>query len=347
MSDFSNEWQGLALRLLAQCATQQHELPVRALSSPPKPCSLAALTERKIDTLYYLQYESAASAQSLYDKVWKAQRAALQEVVAAFSASDVVPIVVKGAEFINRFFCGRSIGLMNDIDVLIQRPHLGCAKRVLHEQGFSQSYFAKEQMALVERDVSDIATIEAAHYELAPFCRLDELDLSDDELAIAAGRLGHPLWIIDGVAHAVVEFDIHHGLASDIESERFFQHLIPSSWPGASTLDLGDHLWFTTSRYYNEVAYQGKRSLRDFAYLIALCRSNPDWNKVVRAAHDYRLYPSLFYFLMFVEQLTGQVPSDVLRETNPLTRERLRDAGWQLGPLFDFIEPIPLKHDRI
>ena len=36
------------------------------------------------------------------------------------------------------------------------------------------------------------------------------------------------------------------------------------------------------------------------------------------------------------------IPGEVLAATDPRTTSRRSDWGWQLGPLFDFVEPLPL-----
>jgi hypothetical protein len=162
------------------------------------------------------------------------------------------------------------------------------------------------------------------------------------QIRLAASWQRRPLWVVGGQPYVVLEVDVHHGLAADIESAPFFQRAVNSIYPNALTLSSGDHLWFTISRYYNEVALHGKRSLRDFAYSAALIHSAPDWDRVLTAASEYSLHPSLYYYLYFLNKITSaRVPSEVLNELFPVSKVRLRDWGWQIGKLFDGVEPWP------
>jgi hypothetical protein len=101
-------------------------------------------------------------------------------------------------------------------------------------------------------------------------------------------------------------------------------------------------VWITLTRYYNEVALLGKRYLRDFAYIIPILKNEAiDWDVVLSANRSYELHAPLFYYLNFLRSLGACVPEAVLAETSPLRSERLRDFGWQLGKLFDVLEPSP------
>jgi hypothetical protein len=104
-----------------------------------------------------------------------------------------------------------------------------------------------------------------------------------------------------------------------------------------------DLLWFTASRYYVEVAANGKRTLRELAYVIATMCDAIDWNRLERIAIDYKLGASLYYPLAFLQRALGApVPDSVIDAASPLRNARHGDWGWQLGVLFDFIEPWPL-----
>ncbi|HEV3078071.1 MAG TPA: hypothetical protein VHB47_26900, partial [Thermoanaerobaculia bacterium] len=82
----------------------------------------------------------------------------------------------------------------------------------------------------------------------------------------------------------------------------------------------------------------------DFAYMAPLIMSPEiDWERIVHVANKYQLEPALFYFLSFLERVVGpQAPIEALKELSPLRRKQYRDWGWQLGTLFDFVEPLPL-----
>lgn len=74
--------------------------------------------------------------------------------------------------------------------------------------------------------------------------------------------------LIDDRFLLVIEIDVHHGIASDVESESFFERAVPSVHGVASTMSPTDHVWVVTSRLYNEVSLYGMNSLRSFAYVL-------------------------------------------------------------------------------
>lgn len=331
------DWRVIAVGLL-RWAGKRHDFKLPPLDS----ASLLLLKERRIDSLYYLATASYSPLQSVYTKVWTKQSKALAELLDCLQSVDCETLVVKGAEFIERYYQGAGLSFLNDIDLLVRREHLEKVKRSMHGLGYRQAFFSREAQRLQDRDISDICRIESEHYELAPFCRLEKIELTADEVLIAKDWQSHPLWVVGDTAYAVVEFDFHHQLASDIESGRFFKKVVPSIFPGASTLSLGDHVWFTISRLYHEVALHGKRSLRDFAYVAPVLKENIEWGDVLDAASEYGLHSSLYYYLRFLHSVLGDgVPQHVLENLSPQRGPRLRDWGWQLGPLFDFVEEEP------
>ena len=303
------------------------------------------LANRKIDSLYLLATGKPAARQSLYDKVWNLQRREAERVLAAIASAGLRPLVFKGAEMLSRFYASHGLNLLADIDVMLARAEISRVKPVMFGLGYRQAIFDTELGAPVDRDIEDIAAIEGAHYELAPFSTLLPLSLNDDELEEARTLAPHPIWKIDGnEAFVAVDIDLHHAVATDLESAPFFERAVRSSFSGALTFCDADHAWFMATRLYNEVAIHGKTSLRDFAYLAPLLAAgNVDWEIVLAAAHEYELYPSLYYYLGFLNHLQpGAVPDNVLSALNPLGTERMRDWGWQLEKLLDVLPAMPV-----
>ena len=74
------------------------------------------------------------------------------------------------------------------------------------------------------------------------------------------------------------------------------------------------------------------------------CSATPSTGiRDLRVAVDYELGGSLDHPLAFLRRVFGiAVPDAVLDASSPLRTSRRRDWGWQLGVLFDFIEPCPL-----
>ena len=303
------------------------------------------LATRKVDSLYYIDGAKPAVTQEFYDKVWRVQRRETIAVLTALKDAGLKPLVFKGAEFVEAFFNPHCINVLADTDLLVPRSQIPRVKPVLFVLGYRQAYFCPTQRQLLDRDVADVASIEGSHYELAPFTKLLPLELTIEEVEIAKEWNRPPIWTIGDRGFVAVEFDVHHAVATDIESDQFFERAVASSFPNAWTLCAADHVWFTITRLYTEVALHGKISLRDFSYLVPLLeRQTIDWAVVLDAAKKFHVEPPLFYYLSFLSQLVpGKVPATLLNDLTPLSSERQRDWGWQLEKLFEMVSKMPVE----
>lgn len=337
-------WPRLAVQLL-QWASRGLAIPPSAAQclSSTEEDQVEALRLRDIDSLLYVGCGLDTAAQVLYDKVFGLQQRWLRVLVDRLIEEGISPMIFKGAEILTRFYGSRALGMLSDSDILIDRRELGIAKRVLESMGFRQGRFEVKSGQLREYDILDIAAAESQHYELVPFRMIDLLEVSEEEFILIEEWQSYPVSIVDGRCKVVVEFDVHHRVASDLDCHEFFERSIPSALGRGVTMSLADHLWFTTSRYYSEVANHGLRSLRTFAYLAPMLASaEVDWDVVLGAARVHELRPSLYYYLFFLDRLAGGVmPGEVLDELSPERGSRLRDWGWQLSQLLDQVEPLP------
>jgi hypothetical protein len=300
---------------------------------------LPKLRAAGLDGLYYLATDSNGAEQRVLNRLWKCQRAAWDQFDDCARTTGITCLAFKGAALVRRFFGNNALGAMADVDLLVKRDQAMRCIPVLYDLGYIPGYLDTNAGRLTYRDVVDIASHETEHYELVPYCRLEALDLRDDELA-AAIRIDHQaLRVIDDRAFAVIELDIHHQVATDIPTDQFFDRAVVLK--NSASLSDADHLWFGLSRLYAEVALHGKVSLRDFAYIGPLLTAGEiAWDVVLNAASEYELRPGLFYFLRFLGQLTnGAVPNGVLKELNPTSGARARDWGSQISKLLDLVEP--------
>jgi len=302
------------------------------------------LAEKRIDSLYYLGWEPENAIQALYDFVWGIQRAHLEQLLKDLESEGIDALVLKGAEVFPRCFGDHPIGFMSDVDVLVDRQKLGFAKKVLYAQGYRQATYDQESGTLVDVDIGKISEVEGRHYELVPFCKLVPTGLSS-ECARLDLPAQHPLRVSDNMASVLVEVDVHHRVALDVESAPFFARGRTSALGVGRAISPEDHLWVLTARLYNEVALHGKSDLRDLAYAAAIVRCEAiDWDVVLHAATEQDLHPSLFYYLSFLHRVADlPVPIEILDRMSPLRGVRFRDWGWQLGRLLDFVEPCPIK----
>lgn len=334
----------VAFDLLRWAATQETARGVSARQRITVDVQLLDfLKSREIDSLYHIATGTDDVWQTAYDFVWAEQRAALRGTLQAFGEAGVRALTFKSAELVPRHFGGRSLGFMVDTDLLIPREQIETAKTVLYGAGFRHGVFDKNAGALRDRDVRDVAQIELHHYELAPFTRLVELDANAALLEVAAQHDDHPLYLVDGRPVAVLEIDIHHNVASDAEPAMFFERAVPSTLEQCETFCAADHVWFNLSRYYNEVALFGKRSLRPVAYTLPeIAHGGVDWSVVETVAEELKLGPTLYYFLTLCDRINpGIIPEQTIEKLSPERNSRIRDWGWQLGKLFDFIEDFP------
>ncbi len=260
-------------------------------------------------------------------------------MLGALEAAGAEPLVFKGAAFHLHFHGKRALGMMRDLDLLVPESKLEATRGCLSGLGYRQAPYNQALTGIGPPDSGAVRAYERAHYELYPFKRIVPLDLEAEE----GVEYRLPLMAIDGRLHVAIEVDVHHGVATNIPGAEFFERATREE--GVRTMSAADALWFTTSRFYTEVALDGKRSLRDFAYLLPLLSSGRiEWPVVVAANERYLLHPSLYYYLSFMNWLgEGRlVPADVLEAVSPLRGPRRRDWGWQLGVLFDELEPFPL-----
>ncbi len=236
------------------------------------------------------------------------------------------------------FFGELAVGQMGDLDLLVRRADLEPARRGLARAGFCQGVFSAERAALVPVAEHPREDEEEDHYELYPFMRLEDIGLAPQP----GVEYELPVFVAGDRLRAVVQIDLHFGVATNVGAEQFFERAVERG--GALTMAAADQVWFTTARFYTEVATDGKRSLRDFAYVLPqLAAGGLQWSLVLEANERYLLHPALYYYLSFMNWLgDGRlVPDPVLESLSPRLGPRRRDWGWQLGVLFGGVEPPP------
>jgi hypothetical protein len=338
-------WGRVALELLQSTVGELTVAPEREvwLWEQGRPW-IKELAERKIDSLLYLACNLRTPAQRVYDKVWGRQRDTLLEALRALDSNGIGAVVFKSSEFFADYFDQHSLGILVDVDLLVEIGQLPTLKRILLSSGFRQAHFDVSKRQLIDTDLVQVARHESEHYELYPFTCMREITLDEEERAFVQTRTGQPLWAIEGECFLMVEIDVHRRVVADVDSSELFDRAIPSALGSGMTLSPTDHLWLTMSRYYNEVALHGKCSLREFACLgILMRRAEIDWDLLLKVVREYEIHSSLYYFLSFSNHLfAGLVPDEVLTEMLPLKGRRNRDWGWQIGKLFGGIEPFCL-----
>lgn len=298
----------------------------------------------KIDSLAWFASGRRTVRQQIYEKIWALQRIELLAVIEEARRANIRLLTFKGAELCEALFSSQPIGIYADVDLLVARKSISGARRLFYNLGFRQNLFDDKKGRLVEQDCQSIAEAESMHYELCGFNVLRPLDLTLEEIRVAKRVAAYPLRRIGSKYYVLCEFDIHHGITTDISTDGFFHHAVASGFDGAETLDPTDHLWVILMRFYQEVALYGKSSLRDLAYAARLLgKCHIDWLRFVHTALEYGVAVSNFYLLSFLRQFCdAPVPSGVLRKLTPSRVDRAADYGWQLGKLFGLVEPCPV-----
>lgn len=335
-------WHAIACRILSDYADAETGRPHESIPDS----AWDRLRAMKIDGLFRAADPRSGLLQSAYARIEAMQQASAAEAVQALLARDVTPLAFKGIDLTPRYFADGSPSAMNDIDLLVKRDEIGRARTALLGLGFRQAYFDETRGALVDADIADIADVERMHYELYPFRRILPIDFEPAVAAeLRASPAKQPLVFDDeGGAWLVDEIDLHHSVALDVDPQPLFARARRSVVPGALALDAADHLWLITSRCYNEVALHGKRSLRDFAYIVGILRhESVDWSRVLAVASEYEMRPALYYYLRFADSLFSNrvVDPEVWSRLDPRQGSRARDWGWQLACLFDTLDAFP------
>lgn len=317
----------LALELLGGCgAVDEYRLPPRSGASAN---TMKWLQDRQIDSLLHHRQEQVPEQQVRYDFVLATQRRWWVDALAALAAADVRTIVFKGAEFLERLFAPRALGITHDIDLLVGRSQLDEALEVLLALGFRQ-HVVRHDGTLRSRSAEELKGYYSRHYELAPLLLLHPIGDS------WSGQVAWPMVEINGEVNLAVYADLHFGVATNVSGEQFFERAQTSAYGIAETMSDADHLWFLASRLYSEWAFHEKRSLRDLAYMASLVgKPTVSWEVVEESARRYALGPSLFHVLAFLEQLLRiKVPGEVLAACDPSARSYRRDAGAQVHHWF-------------
>lgn len=341
-----SNWRQCAIELIRWVLLQK-PLPNEVESARHDPSVISELAKRRIDSLLYLACDPTAIEQQLHDRVLSIQLRLLGNAVESLKREEIIPITLKSAEFLPRYFHSRAISHSEDFDILVQKYQIPGAKRALLDGGWRQAVYDPTSCQLKDIKASNVAAVEASHYELAPFRRLEEVRLSERELEFA--RVWHQEWpsypvrVSDDRCFVISELDVHFGLFQDFDPSALFDRSINGTLEGTRTLAVSDHLWITSTRYYNEVALHNKQSLRDFAFIAALMRGGDvDWDFICRVAESLENRPALFYPIYFLSCLGGNlVDQQFFQRLSPARGNRHRDWGWMLGRLFDVVEPMP------
>ena len=226
---------------------------------------------------------------------------------------------------------------MRDLDLLVRPEHLGLVRSALLEQGFLPGAFDRTKGRIVPfaRGVEEY--LATHHYELAPFSRAFEVQVTyERDQARAIQRLLAPAIDLierDGKLVCAFEYDLHFNLSMDLA--------LDDAWYRVRRKHLGDgvyvhvqapseKLWFLAGRLYHEAANRDA-TMRQWIDLLAVAwrhRTTIDWDRVLTIARRYGLHSSIYYTGWHANELLGDVvPWRVIDACAP-PRNKRRNHDW-------------------
>lgn len=328
-----DSWKDVAFFLFSNCS----DLKGKKFSLSIDDSIISKLKEKQIDSLYYFQFDPLNRQQQFYEWVWGIQTQCLQKVLDALNKEGISYLIFKGAEFIGRYYDHKPINLVYDIDFLVPQKEIMKVQSIMHSLGYHYGSIDPGSFKYEYLDIHEAGKIMQYHYELPSLSKPITTSLPESFSEFCTENPTFSVWHDQYKTIVFAEFDFHYQLALDVVGDEVFDRKVASIYPGAYTLNPADSLWFTLSKYYNEVALHGKSSLRDFVYLIALLNNESiDWKIFLSSVREYKLHHSTYYFLFFCNLfLQKPVPEEIFSELDPLKNNRLKDWGWQIEKLFE------------
>ncbi len=280
-----------------------------------------------------------------YRDAWQFQRCEFVEVLQTLNSAGIAPTTFKGCELFERYSDGGSFGLMTDVDIIVSKDELIETMSILYQRGMKPGSIDYETGTFQPLKIEEIGAVEMHHFQLPPFLVMKEVKLTPESFQFARAHGRRPLKVFGERCYLIFEIDVHNRTALDIPFEIFADHRCESAFTKAKTLSPTDHLWSITVRYYNEVALHRKTSLREFIYIAMIIRNEQvDWRRFLELTREFATYAACYYPLAFLRSIEpSRISEAVLTELRPAEGRRGRDYGWQLGKLFDFIEPLPFR----
>ncbi|SDQ29258.1 nucleotidyltransferase family protein [Pseudovibrio sp. Tun.PSC04-5.I4] len=330
----------VSLRLLANIPAMLHqEKPTYPVSPKAFRAVAAELFKRRIDSLYFRQFEPQAAQQAFYQLVFDAQRKAFQEVNTAAIAKGCSICAYKGLNYIHNVLDDVPINMMHDIDLVVPVNHVPVIKTILREQGYIQGDLVQETLQILPQSESYLKDYDSNNYELYAFTKL--IDVPE---AATSNMLQGPVYAVSSDRKIAISFDIHVAPSLDIGPEIIWERAWDAPSLKAQCTDITVQVWLSALRYYNEVALnQRRRNIRELAYITsAISRYTLDWELLQKLTHSYETHPPIWYTFAFLKNTFGlDIPPNILEKLHPQVGNRTFDFGWQYPKLFGLIEQLP------
>lgn len=247
-------------------------------------------------------------------------------VVQALTDAGVAVMILKGADLALTTYPPHVPRMMHDIDLLIKPVDADKTRAIFRDHGFVQGDFDRNRLEIVPYNDKQKESLEADHYELAPFRKLLRLPSLDAYAATIDKYV--PVFFALSVSQQQVFFavkcDIHLYISRKMAPDDLWykpRHIqLPS---GLSTFaqSPADLLWFLASRVYYETMATGTVRLIQFIDVLSVAktfRGEIDWERIQYIAGRYNLHASLFYVFSRVNDFLDEaVPCEVIDFCNP------------------------------
>lgn len=337
------DWARCAIELIAQRPLSSTAAYDKGQYRAPE--MLAKVADVGLDSLLPPIQGNISSWQKVYRKMWQCQKSFLISTVKSLRAEGIDPAIVKGAYFNIKYFSDQPVSYMHDFDIVIEREEVAACKQVLIKNGYAQAHFDREKCILVHVDAIDVSQYEyQTKHEIFPFSHIATFPLEQDEEDFLKLKYMPHVSAYNGFAYVQIGCDVHYALHDGIETGAILSRCYRDSLLDCRMMNPTDHLWFSVGKYYQEIVCRKTRSLKEMFYIATLIRREEiDWDRI-QLLSTLGGGAGLYYILSFLDGIGGcHIPRRVIDDMSiRLKQERQDDYGWQLGYLFDFIEPFPL-----
>lgn len=245
---------------------------------------------RELGSLFSPLHEGGTSFSAACSFLWRIQCDALENLARAIG-DDISYAFFKGADVTRRYFPEQPIGFMDDIDLLVAEEHAEDLIAVLYSLGYRR-LIRDESGHYSRMPYSAITSMEARHYELVPFVLGLNVQVPEHLLQPLARHARDTFGISELGAFVYVKIDVHLKPVLDICADDLLQNAerFQSSSATFSHVADSDYMWLLPGKYYAEVMWHKKTSLRELFYLGHIAKGGRvDWVHALRRARQHGL----------------------------------------------------------
>jgi hypothetical protein len=227
----------------------------------------------------------------------------LATVIRGLNARGILPLIMKGVDFVHRFYPRVPVRGYRDIDIFVRPEDVSIVGEVIREAGFKCS---KSDEAQIREFVMTVPELPDYHKHT----RAESLDRYSSHL-LATHADTFPLRA--GLQQARSSIDVHFNLSLEIDLDDVWGYVQQVEFVGGRIFvaEPTDVLWYCGMRLYLEVMSYEDPLLRTFVDLVALvskAASEVNWRRLVETIDKYGMHPGFYYV---GRQLNAMVPEAI------------------------------------